>query len=58
MAAARTALRSLPDILQTAADRVMPVLRSLATRQSRGKYAVMHSRVTAGCQPALVTPAA
>jgi len=30
MAAARTALRSLPDILQTAADRVMPVLRSLA----------------------------
>ena len=28
MAAARTALRSLPDFLQTAADRVMPVLRS------------------------------
>jgi len=25
MAAARTALRSLPDFLQTAADRVMPV---------------------------------
>jgi len=30
MAAARTAWRSLPDFLQTAADRVMPVLRSLA----------------------------
>jgi len=30
MAAARTAWRSLPDFLQTAAARVMPVLRSLA----------------------------
>jgi len=30
MAAARTAWQSLPDFLQTAADRVMPVLRSLA----------------------------